>query len=141
MTVSEQIIQVIDALCEKFGIAVNWTGENVIPYIELLCGKLIKYEIVSSIIGLLFSILLIVLYTIMIKKFAPKFKEGWKRDEESDEFGWQIGTVFACIVMAILYGIAIFDILIQVDDIAKCITFPELYVFEYISDLVKVNSN
>ena len=31
MTVSEQIIQVIDALCEKFGIAIDWTTQNIIP--------------------------------------------------------------------------------------------------------------
>lgn len=37
MTVSEQIISVLDALCEKFGIAINWTEENVIPYVEILC--------------------------------------------------------------------------------------------------------
>ena len=42
MTVSEQIIQVVDMLCEKFGMAIDWTGENVIPYIEVLCKKLVK---------------------------------------------------------------------------------------------------
>ena len=50
MTVSEQIIQVIDALCEKFGIVVDWTSESVIPYLEILCTKLIKYEICTSIV-------------------------------------------------------------------------------------------
>ena len=30
MTVSEQIIQVLDALCEKFGLVIDWTSENAI---------------------------------------------------------------------------------------------------------------
>ena len=30
---SEQIIEVLNALCEKFGIAIDWTAENVMPYL------------------------------------------------------------------------------------------------------------
>ena len=56
MTVSEQIIQVIDALCEKFGIVVDWTNENVFPYLETLCEKLIAYEIATSIVWKFFKI-------------------------------------------------------------------------------------
>ena len=39
MQVSDQIIQVLDALCEKFGIVINWSGENVIPYLQELIKK------------------------------------------------------------------------------------------------------
>lgn len=49
MTVSEQIIQVIDKLCEKFGMAIDWTGENAVPYIETLGQKLVTYEIATSV--------------------------------------------------------------------------------------------
>ena len=33
---SEEIIKVLDALAEKFGVAVDWTSANVIPYLEQL---------------------------------------------------------------------------------------------------------
>lgn len=33
MTVSDQIINVLDALCEKFGLVIDWTSENVVPYL------------------------------------------------------------------------------------------------------------
>ena len=49
MTVSEQVIQVIDVLCARFGIVVDWTNENAIPYLTTLCGKLVSYEIGTSI--------------------------------------------------------------------------------------------
>lgn len=39
ITLSDQIISVLDALCEKFGIAIDWTSQNVIPYIQLLAKK------------------------------------------------------------------------------------------------------
>lgn len=33
MQVSDQIIQVLDAICDKFGLAVDWTSTNVLPYL------------------------------------------------------------------------------------------------------------
>ena len=137
MTVSEQIIQVIDSLCEKFGIAINWTGENVIPYVEMLCKKLITYELCTSAVSMLFSIIMIVGCTLLIKKFFPTFRDGWNRDLKSYNCGWIVGSIFASIGLAIIYMVSICDIYCQITDIIKCLTFPELYVFEYVSDLIQ----
>lgn len=75
MTVSEQIIQVINDLCEKLGVAIDWTNQNIISYIEILAQKLIKYEIITSVLWMLFWILLSTVSTILIKKFRPIIKE------------------------------------------------------------------
>ena len=76
MTVSEQIIQVINALCEKFGIAINWTSENVIPYLETLCRKLITYEISTSIFWMVIMTLVSIASIVATRKFYPTFKDG-----------------------------------------------------------------
>ena len=52
---SEEIIKVLDALAEKFGLAVDWTASNVIPYLEQLCGKYVNYEMVTSIVWIVLS--------------------------------------------------------------------------------------
>lgn len=49
MEFSKEIINVLDYLCGKFGIAIDWTSDNVIPLIENLCGKFIRYEVFTSI--------------------------------------------------------------------------------------------
>ena len=36
---SEKIIKVIDALADKFGLAIDWTSANVMPYVQDLTGK------------------------------------------------------------------------------------------------------
>ena len=54
---SEEIIKVLDVLAEKFGLAVDWTSENVIPYLEQLCGKYVNYEIATSVVWLLLGII------------------------------------------------------------------------------------
>lgn len=136
MTVSEQIIQVINTLCEKFGIAINWTGENVIPYLEILCGKLIKYEICTSIAWMAIMILLSIGSIIATKKFAPIFRKGLKEQGTLDD-GWTCATIVAIIGLAVLNLATIIVVGVQIMDIVKCITFPEMYVFEYVSKLIQ----
>lgn len=144
MTVSEQIIQVIDTLCEKFGVAINWTSQNVIPYIEVLCKKLVNYELVTSIAWTVFAILISVAFVIICRVWYNKVlcrdkefceKRGIKPDNRLD---WEdhvglmvfIGfTIFVCVVSG-------FVLIKQIGDIIKCITFPEMYVFEYIKGLI-----
>ena len=48
MNFSSQFIEVLDALCEKFGIAVDWTSQNVMPYLTDLAARIITYEIWTS---------------------------------------------------------------------------------------------
>ena len=65
---SEEIIKVLDALAEKFGLAVDWTSANVIPYLEQLCGKYVNYEIVTSVVWLILGIILMFVGKFGIKK-------------------------------------------------------------------------
>ena len=137
MTVSEQIIQIIDALCEKFGIAVNWTSENVIPYLEVLCGKLDKYEICTSIAWIAIMVLLSAVSIVAAKKLAPMFKEGLKANAISCDIGWEVGTPMAIIGLVVFNLSTVLVVGKQIMDIIKCATFPEMYIFEYISALLK----
>lgn len=137
MTVSEQIIQVIDALCEKFGIVVDWTGENVIPYLTILCKKLITYEIATSIVWIVIFLVFSIGSIVATKKLYPTFKRGLEQNKRTYDCGWEIGTTFALIGLVIINVVAIIVIGTQIMDIVKCATFPEMYIFEYINNLIQ----
>lgn len=49
MNFSQEIINVLDYLCKRFGIVIDWTSENVMPYLEDLCARYIQFEIKTSI--------------------------------------------------------------------------------------------
>lgn len=136
MNVSEQIIQVIDALCEKFGIAMDWTGGNVIPYFETLCEKLIKYEIATSLANITFMFLFVAGCIIATKKLYPIFKDGVERDTSYGDCDWIIGSAFAIAVLIVVGIIAIVVFTNNTMDIIKCVTFPEMHVFEYIQGIM-----
>lgn len=136
MTVSEQIIQVIDTLCEKFGIAVDWTAKNIIPYVETLCGKLIAYEIYTSIAWMALMILLSIGSIVATKKLVPIFRRGIEKEGNWD-CNWRIGTGFAIAGLIVINLVAVIVVGVQIMDIIKCTTFPEMYIFEYISKLIQ----
>ena len=135
MTVSEQIIEVIDALCAKVGIAIDWTGENVLPYIETLYGKLINYEVGTSIVYIVIFLALIAGSIVAIKKFKPVFKNGLD-NSKSYEIGWEMATAFSIIGLVFFYIISLIVVVGQIMDIVKCMTFPEMYVFEYVQGII-----
>ena len=134
MTISEQIIQVINTLCAKFGIAINWTSENVIPYIEVLCKKLITYEIVTSAMWILLTWVLFGASVIAIKKLHPWLTKKYEEDWDDcymilDMVLWGAAVLLGVIMICVTCD--------QTIDIIKCLTFPEMYVFEYVSKLIK----
>lgn len=135
MAVSDQIIQVLDALCEKFGIMVDWTSENVIPYITTLCTKLVSWEIWTSVAWMGIMIFLTIASIIAIKLLHPVFKRGLE-NERSYEVGWSVGSTFAIGGLCVFYLATIIVLGVQIMDIIKCTTFPEMYVFEYVQRLI-----
>ena len=134
MAVSEQIIQVINTLCAKVGIVIDWTGDNVIPYITMLCEKLIMFEITTSIVWCVLFLALAATATILRKKFYPI----WKAKHEADRYD---ECYIALMVFAVLIEIGFWITFtavsaVQMFNIVKCLAFPEMYVFEYISKLM-----
>ena len=121
MTVSDQIIQVLDNLCEKFGLAIDWTSENVIPYLTTLTTKLVSFEIWTSVAWLVILLVGVIIALTLIWKFRYS--------------NFDIITPLSFV--SIFFGaFAIPGCIVQIMDIIKCLTFPELFVFEYVQNLI-----
>lgn len=136
MAVSEQIIQVLDALCDKFGIMVDWTSENVIPYLSTLCGKLVSYEIWTSVAWMAIMIVLCIASIVATKMLYPRFKRGLENRRDF-ECGWEIAAIFAITGLCALYLTTVIVLGTQIMDIIECVTFPEKFIFEYIQNLIE----
>ena len=120
---SEEVIKILDALAEKFGLAIDWTSANVLPYLQQLCGKYVTYEIATSVVWILIGICLLFIGKYVI----GKAKYCWEKYKYSDyDFGAiSLGVLAGC---AIVGGIVV--ILYQTFDIVTCITFPEKIIIE-----------
>lgn len=135
---SEEIIKVLDALAEKFGLAVDWTSANVIPYLEQLCGKYVNYEIATSVIWLIFGLVCIVLGMVLFKKIKYFYNK-------AEEFNDDDGYAWLCILSAIGFGVLVIIGLIvsmtQIFDIVTCFTFPEKIIIEELKSIYSGMNN
>ena len=120
---SDEIIKVLDAVCEKLGVVVDWTGETVLPQIQELGAKCVNYELVTSIAWLiLFGVLIVIGVSMSIFGIRMLFLD-------DEEFGGFLMLVGAMAVVFFGVGAAV-----QIGDIIACNTFPEKIIYEFISD-------
>lgn len=120
MNVSEQIINVLDNLCQKFGIAIDWSAENVLPYLKELCGRFINWEIATSIAWIIIAIVMLIVGIISVRHI-------WKRKDKYPYFTWGfIGSISFVVIGVIVILTQCFDIIE-----AKCL--PEKTIYDFIS--------
>ena len=129
---SNEIIKVLDYVGEKFGLAIDWTSAEVIPYITMLGEKIVAYEFWTSILLLLFGCALLIP---ALK--ARRIYRWWSRIREEDQFDWcdydyKDCGVFIIILIIAMALISFMFIGIQLSDILACLTFPEKIIVEYI---------
>ena len=127
MTVSSEIIEVLDYLGEKFGIAIDWTSNNVLPYLQTLIDKFIKWEISTSIVWIVIATFVIVAMIVLINLKGIR-----EINEETYGMLW-IPIIFLIIVSFIVICIQIFDII-------ECNVFPEKALYDFIKVMLNQNS-
>lgn len=131
MNASDQIISVLDKLGEQMGIAIDWTSENILPYIQDLVSRIAAIQIVNSIIGIVFATISLFLIIFIILKLVKKSKVNLK---ESGEYlnlddGWFIGSIMAIVILGML-SIVLFSVAIP--SLTQAIWLPEITAYEYI---------
>lgn len=132
MSLSDEIIKVLDALAEKFGMVIDWTSQNATPYLEQLCGKYVNYEIVTSVIWFIFGIVCIFVGKCGIKKtkqYYNKYKETIRMND------WDVAAIFAGIGTGVAFFVGVIVIMAQVFDIATCLTFPEKIILDELKSI------
>lgn len=143
MTLSENIIAVLDAACEKIGVVIDWTAENIVPEVQRLMDAVVDYELITSIVWLILSVIMIATAGLgywRIAKCKREEKDGLFVDVRRSAYGKEyikscdindFGLGFICIsvfIIVIFGGVAV----AQIMDIIKCCTIPEMVVVDYI---------
>ncbi len=132
---SEEIIKVLDALAEKFGLVIDWTAVNVIPYIKELCIKCVNYEIATSTIWMLFGIGFLIMGGILFKKkkYYHEKSDCDNKDNQASDDVEMIGMGFR---ISIIVGLII--TICQLFDIVTCFIIPEKIIIEQLKLLYKM---
>ena len=122
---SKEVIKILDALAEKFGLAIDWTSANVLPYLQQLCRKYVIYEIATSTVWMIFGIGLL-LFGNYMKNKAKRYLE----DADDCDFGF---ILMGLSIGAFIIGIAI--IMNRAFNIVTCVTFPEKLIIKELTEI------
>lgn len=131
---SAQIIEVLNDICEKFGIAVDWTSKNIQPYLKELMTKCINYKLATDIVWLVVGIILLIIGGGLLR-FA--FNNNRKYHEIKDYYEQMhsnlddvAGIQFIIAMIAIFISIIL--ILYFTINLVTCVTFPEKVILDMV---------
>lgn len=127
MQISDEIIKVLEYMCDKVGVTIDWTSNNVLPYLQALVDKFIKWEISTSILWIAIAIFIIAITIVLIN--LKGFRE---INEETYGMLWVPAGI-------LILGFFII-ICVQIFDIIECNVFPEKVLYDFIKVMLNQNS-
>lgn len=127
---ANEIIKILDELGKSFGIAIDWSAENVMPYIQELGARFIIYKNYMAIFWIITSIIMFISGIILVKKLIKYVKSD--KYDEYDDAPWLI--ILGCIVAFLLIGGPIV-FFCNITGIIQNVCMPELTIVEYIQSL------
>lgn len=117
---SDEIVKILDDLGQRFGIVIDWSSENLMPYLQDLVGRFTSYEIATSIMWLIVGLIFLLAGVIFSFKIV--------KSKNSD--------IHALILFSVILAvIGIVMIMCQISDIITCCAIPEKMILEYIQYL------
>ena len=135
---SEQIIQVLDYLCEKFGVAIDWTSQNLKPQIETLGKHIINYNIANSIFLLVIGLILTVAGAIFVFKLFPtNYRKAESTLDDIDAFK----SIAFAICGGLMLIIGIVMSVCYAHDLIEALCFPEMSILRYIQNFLDSHGN
>ena len=125
MNFSEQLIYLIDEFAKRIGIVIDWTNDNVVPYLQDLVGRYIAYEITMNGIGIglgvIVAIASIIFGLFSIKKY---------REDEYDDFAlyFFLVALFGAFMAVVIIAPNLIGLL-------KLINIPEFYIYKQLMNV------
>lgn len=128
---SNEIIKVLDHLCDKFGIAIDWSSNNVMPYLQDLMVRITKYAIYTNILWLVMSILIISATVFALVKIIKVARESM--------YDWDFIIVISSLIGSIIIIIFFITGMYACQNLIEVNTVPEKYMIEMIRNNVSDN--
>lgn len=127
---SEEIIKILDDLGKRLGLAIDWSSQNIMPYLQELIRRFINFRNVQAIIWIIISLIAIGLGIFGLVKLIK-----WRKSDKYDKsYLSDDSLIFGLSLTGFISLILIFFIVMfcKVEEIFQNIFLPELTVINYI---------
>lgn len=132
---SNEIIKVLDELGKRFGIAIDWSNQNIMPYLQELGTRFITYKTATGILAIIVLSILIVISSIAIAKLVK-----WRKsDKFDDSYCGDDNFIFIfsiAMLVCTIAGLAI-GIICNITGIMQNLIMPELTIINYLKGVIK----
>lgn len=134
---SEEVIKILDDLSQRFGIAIDWSSQNVLPYLQDLMTRLIQYKNIQAIIWIVVSVIMFILVGIILRVALKYIDKYYDRDEYSSVYDEDraLAKGFAWLIAGIFIFAFILVITLNIRGLIQNIYLPEATIIEYIKSL------
>lgn len=140
---NDEICSIIDKFGESVGIAIDWSNENIIPYIQDIMWRYQSMSIIKNIIVLIIFTAIMIASIIIGIKIIKNIKEDKKMAIPSiwldSDFPNTLSTL-ACVCLFFTSAFFISSIIINaivIDNLINWIFVPEVQLLNEITSLLK----
>ena len=123
---SSEIIAVLDDVCSRLGIVVDWSSENLLPYVEDLVRRLISYEAGISIVQIVVWFMIFLMFALCIKIAHSRLEKAAFDESEL------VAILGAAAFISLVGFVCVF--IKQTIDLVACVTFPEKIIMAYLRE-------
>ena len=127
---SEEIIKVLDELGKRFGIVIDWSNQNIIPYLQELLKRFICYRNITACVWIILSIAMTISGVVMFRSLN-KWRKSDDYGDYDDDMLVELGYIFSICTIAVGIGLIIGNMF----GIVKNVCMPEMVVYEYITNI------
>ena len=137
----EELCNVIDKIAEKIGVAIDWSSENVMPYIQDIMQRYRTMNIVNNIIVTTVCAIIITICAIGAVKITKGIINGLQNTESSIWFDadfdmvstFSIATYIIIAILFLISGIVLCD---AIGELMGWLYVPEVKFLEVLKGLI-----
>ena len=138
--VNNQVIEVLEYICKKFGMAIDWTSDNVLPYVKDLIGRIAQYEFYSSIILACAGFMVFIACVVVLCKTMKRWRKDIKEGEFIDEYIF-IPSAIGMIVAGMGIIMSLVLTCVEIEDVIEAKCLPEVAAIKYIQETSQYVNN
>ena len=127
---SEEIIKVLDELGKRFGIVIDWSNQNIIPYLQEVLKRFICYRNITACVWIILSIAMTISGVVMIRSLNR-----WRKSDDYDDYDYDILALLGYIFSVFITALGIGLIFGNMFGIIKNVCMPEMAIYEYITNI------
>ena len=141
---SQEIINVLNYLCEQLGVAIAWTSENVWPQVVDILGRYRLMEIIKIGLwtalefGVILAAVIVFIKIVKAYKTINKTKENnfWWEQRYDGRFELTLGSIGLMTIMGFAGVTFLFVFFGDIGEILKWIIIPEIKYLEMLKGLM-----